>query len=115
MIVGTYLLFTSGSVAFLKVLKKSRKFYYTPSNFITVSGMLKRMKKNAASLVNICIFSTMVIITLICTSSLYLGLDGILYFNYPYDLDAYFTEEEFSGQAVENKLAELEEKYGLKI
>ncbi len=114
-IVGTYLLFTSGSVAFLKVLKKSRKFYYTPSNFITVSGMLKRMKKNAASLVNICIFSTMVIITLICTSSLYLGLDGILYFNYPYDLDAYFTEEEFSGQAVENKLAELEEKYGLKI
>lgn len=114
-IVGTYLLFTSGSVAFLKALKKSRKIYYTPSNFITISGMLKRMKKNAASLVNICIFSTMVIITLICTSSLYLGLDGILNFNYPFDMDVYFTEKEFSRQAVENKLKELEREYGLEI
>lgn len=112
-IIGTYLLFTSGSVALLKFLKKRKGFYYRPSNFITVSGMLNRMKKNAASLVNICIFSTMVMITLICTLSLYLGLDGLLYFNYPFDADAYFTEKEFQEEKTKEKRRELEEQYGL--
>lgn len=113
-IVGTYLLFTSGSVAFLKLLKKRKRFYYRPSNFITVSGMLNRMKKNAASLVNICIFSTMVMITLICTLALYLGLDGILYFNYPFDAAVYFKEKDFQEEKTDEKRRELEEKYGLR-
>ncbi len=89
---GTYLLFTSGSVAFLKLLKKKKKFYYKPSNFITVSGMLYRMKKNAASLVNICIFSTMVMITLVCTLSLYLGLEDMMDFSFPFDFNVYLQE-----------------------
>ena len=114
-IVGTYLLFTSGSVVFLKALKKRKGFYYRPSNFITVSGMLKRMKKNAASLSNICIFSTMVMITLTCTSSLYLGLDGVLYFNYPMDMKACFKEKDYDGEKVRGKLEELERKYGLQL
>lgn len=112
-IVGTYLIFTSGSIALLKLLKKRKGFYYKASNFITVSGMLNRMKKNAASLVNICIFSTMVIITLVCTSSLYLGLDGILHFSHPYDMDVYFMEGSFSKEDVEEKLHSLEGEYGL--
>ena len=114
-IVGTYLIFTSGSIAFLKLLKKRKGFYYRPANFITVSGMLSRMKKNAASLVNICIFSTMVIITLVCTSSLYLGMDGVLYFNYPFDMDAHFRESGFREEQSGTKLRELEEKYGLQV
>lgn len=114
-IVGTYLLFTSGSVVFLKMLKKRKGFYYRPSNFITVSGMLKRMKKNAASLSNICIFSTMVMITLTCTSSLYLGLDGVLYFNYPMDMKACFKEKDYDGEKVRGKLEELERKYGMRL
>lgn len=69
-VLGTYLLFTSGSILLLKLLKKNRRFYYRSENFITVSGMLYRMKKNAAGLSNICIFSTMVIITLVCTITL---------------------------------------------
>jgi len=77
-ILGTYFLFTSGSITFLKVMKKNKKLFYRADNFITVSGMLYRMKKNAASLSNICIFSTMVIITVVCSFSVYLGLDSII-------------------------------------
>ena len=77
-VMGTYLLFTSGSIAFLRLLKKKKGFYYRPENFITVSGMLYRMKKSAASLSNICVFSTMVIITVVCTVSVYLGMESIL-------------------------------------
>lgn len=112
-VTGTYFLFTSGSVAFLKLLKKNKKVYYQPTNFITISGMLYRMKKNAASLSNICIFSTMVIITLTCTSSLYLGLNGIMKFDFPFDVDAYFTEKEVRNDSIVNKMGELEKKYGL--
>ena len=77
-IVGTYFLFTSGSIAVLRFLKKRKKLYYSPEHFITVSGMLYRMKKSAASLSNICIFSTMVIITVVCTVAVYLGMESIV-------------------------------------
>lgn len=114
-IVGTYLLFTSGSVALLKLMKRSRKIYYQPSNFITVSGMLYRMKKNAASLANICIFSTMIIITLVCTVSLYIGMEDITRFRYPYDVSADFKEGSIKLEQVENEIRELTEKYGLEV
>ncbi len=114
-VAGTYLLFTSGSVAFLKLLKMKKKFYYKPSNFITVSGMLYRMKKNAASLVNICIFSTMVMITLVCTLSLYLGLDGMMDFSFPFDINVYLQEIRHQEGDVERKAGELAEKYGVEI
>ena len=77
-IIGTYFLFTSGSIASLRFLKGRKKFYYRPENFITISGMLYRMKKSAASLSNICIFSTMVIITVVCTTAVYMGMDVIV-------------------------------------
>ena len=77
-VIGTYFLFTSGSIAALRFFKKRKGFYYRPENFVTVSGMLYRMKKSAASLSNICIFSTMVIITVVCTVSVYLGMESIV-------------------------------------
>lgn len=77
-VVGTYFLFTSGSIAVLRFLKKRKKFYYRPEHFVTVSGMLYRMKKSAASLSNICVFSTMVIITAVCTVVVYLDMDVIV-------------------------------------
>ena len=114
-IIGTYFLFTSGSVAFLKVLKRNKRVYYEPANFITISGMLYRMKKNAASLVNICIFSTMVIITLVCTSSLYLGLNEILYFNYPYDASFYAQSEKADADAANEEINALGEINDVRI
>lgn len=113
-VLGTYLIFTSGSIAWLEVLKKNKKYYYRPNNFITVSGMLYRMKKNAASLVNICVFSTMIIITLVCTFSLYFGLDGISDFNYPYDMDISFEKNWVGEEKIEEKIEELEIKYEVK-
>lgn len=93
-VVGTYFLFTSGSIALLRALKKNKKFYYNQSNYITVSGMIYRMKKSAASLVNICIFSTMVIITLLCTVSLTLGQKDAIRFTYPLDVYYEFVDTE---------------------
>lgn len=94
-ILGTHFLFTSGIIAFLRMLKHNKKLYYKKQNFVTVSGMLYRMRKSAAGLVNICIFSTMVIITLVCTVSLYTGLDKIVAFQHPYGADYRFISDEF--------------------
>ena len=111
-IIGTYLLFTSGSIVLLKLLKKRKKIYYKPKNFITISGMLYRMKKSAASLSNLCIFSTMVIITLICTVSLYLGMDNILHFSFPYDVTIHCRDDRVTREEVLKELEMLEDKYG---
>lgn len=112
-VAGTYLLFTSGSVLVLRLLKKRKNFYYKSENFVTISGMLYRMKKNAASLANICIFSTMVTITLVCTITLYLGLDRITHFDHPYDVRADFGAGDISMEKAESKVNEFSEKYGL--
>lgn len=112
-IIGTYLSFTSGSVAFLKLLRRSRKIYYQPANFITVSGMFYRMKKNAAGLANLCIFSTMVMITLICTSSLCIGMEELVRFAEPYDMTADFQEGSLDSEEAFGKIDALGEKYGL--
>ncbi|MBD5516758.1 MAG: hypothetical protein HDR06_19515 [Lachnospiraceae bacterium] len=112
-VIGTYLLFTSGSIAFLKWMKTRKRTYYQPENFITVSGMLYRMKKSAASLSNICIFSTMVLITLICTLSLWIGMDGCLHFTCPYDMTMSYCDEKVSQSDVMQEIDSLEEKYGL--
>nr|WP_318683463.1 FtsX-like permease family protein [uncultured Acetatifactor sp.] len=97
-VAGTHFLFTSGSIALLRFLKKRKKFYYRAENFVTVSGMLYRMKKSAASLVNICIFGTMVIITAVCTVSMYLGIPSIQSFAYPYEMEIHFMDAAFTGK-----------------
>ena len=93
-IIGTYFLFTSGSISFLRILKGRKKFYYRPENFITISGMLYRMKKSAASLSNICVFSTMVMITVACTVSVYLGMDSIVSYRISRDVEVYYSYSE---------------------
>lgn len=85
-IAGTYCLFTSGSIAVLKYLRKNKKYYYNANHFISVSGMIYRMKQNAAGLSNICILSTMVIIMISSTISLYMGMQDILKTQYPKDI-----------------------------
>lgn len=81
--IGTYSLFTAGSIAALKLLRKNNKFYYNTKHFISVSGMLYRMKQNAVGLANICILSTAVLVMLSTTVSLYVGLEDALRTRYP--------------------------------
>lgn len=82
-ILGTYCLFTAGSIAILKVLRKNKKYYYNPKNFISVSSMIYRMKQNAAGLANICILSTSVIIMISSTVSMYVGMEDVIGTRYP--------------------------------
>lgn len=77
-IAGTYLLFTSGSITVLKLLKRNRRYYYQPSHFISVSGMVYRMKQNAVGLANICILLTMVLVMVFSTTSLWWSMEDIL-------------------------------------
>ncbi len=111
-VLGTYFLFTSGSVAFLRFLKRRKNIYYRPSNQVTISGMLYRMKKNAAGLSNICIFSTMLLITLTCTVTMWTGMDQIAYYDYPYDVEASYSENSNVMEKAREKAQELSEKYG---
>ena len=85
-ILGTFCLFTAGSIALLKWMKKRKNYYYTPEHFISVSGMMYRMKQNAAGLAAICILFTMVLVTVSTTVCLYTGRDEMLYTQYPMDL-----------------------------
>ena len=85
-IVGTYCLFTAVSIFILKALRRSKRFYYRTGPFISVSGMLYRMKQNAVGLANICILCTMVMVMLSGTLSLWLGTEEISRRLYPSDL-----------------------------
>ena len=84
--IGTYCLFTAGSVAVLKALRANPDFYYQTRHFTAVSGLLYRMKQNAVGLANICILSTMVLVTVSTTVTLYQSCEGTLDQMYPYDI-----------------------------
>lgn len=91
-IAGTYLCFTAGSVALLKLLRKNKRYYYKPTHFTSVSGMIYRMKQNAVGLANICILSTMVLVMLASTTSMMIGVEDIIRSRYPYDIVVYAFE-----------------------
>lgn len=82
-IIGTYCLFTVVSIAFLKALRKNKNYYYKTKHFVSVSGMIYRMKQNAVGLANICILSTMVLVIISTTVSLYIGMEDVLRNRFP--------------------------------
>jgi len=86
-IIGTYCLFTAGSIALLKKLRKNKTYYYQTKHFTSVSGMLYRMKQNAVGLANICILSTIVLVMLSSTTSLYFGMEDALRNMYPRNIE----------------------------
>ena len=88
---GTYLLFTAGSIVILKFLRRRKSFYYRTGNFISISGMLYRMKQNAIGLASICILSTGVLLMISMTVSIYFGMNDIMLNRYPYDVDMSVT------------------------
>lgn len=85
--IGTYCLFTAGSVAILKALRSNPGYYYQTRHFTAVAGLLHRMKQNAVGLANICILSTMVLVTVSTTVSLYTGMESSLDQMFPHDVD----------------------------
>lgn len=84
-VIGTYFIFVAGITALLKLLRKSKGFYYKTSHFISVSGMIYRMKQNAVGLANICVLSTMVLVMVSTTSSLVIGMQDTINTISPYD------------------------------
>lgn len=94
---GTYLLFTAGSIAVLKMLRWNKKFYYQTRNFTSISGMIYRMKQNAVGLANICILSTGVLLMISTTVCLYFGMHDVIQNRFPHEIDfawRYITLEE---------------------
>lgn len=100
-VLGTYCLFTSGSIVFLKLLRRNKKYYYRTRHFISVSGMLYRMKQNAVSLANICILSTMVLVTVSSTISLYAGSQEIVDARAPHSVNLTFWGHEANDETLQ--------------
>ena len=86
-VIATYILFDAGSIALLRFLKNRKTFYYRPINFISVSNLIFRMRKNAMGLASICILSTMVLVTLGTTGSLQFGAQEVINRTSPTDFD----------------------------
>lgn len=85
-ILATYLLFISGSVALCRLLQKNRRYYYKANHFVSVSSMAYRMRRNGAGLASICILSTMVLVMISSTSSLYFGMEDSLRVRFPREM-----------------------------
>lgn len=107
-IIGTYLLFTAGSIALLKILRRNKGYYYQTKHFTSVSGMIYRMKQNAVGIANICILSTMVLVAVSTTVSLYVGVEDIMKERYPNEINirAYYD----TGAPSEDSIAPIVEK-----
>ena len=85
------ILVMAGSIVILKFLRRRKSFYYRTGNFISISGMLYRMKQNAIGLASICILSTGVLLMISMTVSIYFGMNDIMLNRYPYDVDMSVT------------------------
>ncbi len=96
-VAGTYLLFVVGSVLLCKILQNNKSYYYKPGHFISVSSMAYRMKRTGAGLAAICIFSTMVLVMLSSTFSLYIGNEDLLEKRYPMDINMLFASNDGQG------------------
>ena len=112
-IVATYLIFISGSVMLCRLLQKNKQYYYQKNHFVSVSSMAYRMKRNGAGLASICILSTMVLVMMLGSASLYFGAEDSLNTRYPKDISVgadYLSGDEkegYSQEKVETFLGEI--------
>lgn len=94
-ILATYLIFISGSVAFCKLLQKKKNYYYKTNHFVSVSSMSYRMKRNGAGLASICILCTMVLVMISSTACLYMGKEESLRERYPRNINVTISSESY--------------------
>ena len=96
-LLGTYLLYISFSIFILKLQRGNEKYYYKPTHFLSVSGLLYRMKANAVSLASVSILSTGVLITLSVTAAIYSTIqktvDNVMPRDYSLSSDEIVTTE----------------------
>ena len=115
-IIGTYALFIAGSIVVLKMLRKNKAYYYHPKHFTSVSGMIYRMKQNGAGLANICVLSTMVLVMVSTTVSLYAGMEDILDSRFPREVSIVCNEADTNNEETLQRLIKEQcEKAGVKI
>ncbi len=114
-ILGTYLLFTAGSIVLLKILKKNKRYYYKTEHFTSVSGMIYRMKQNAVGLANICILSTMVLVMVATTTSFMFGQKDMLETRYAYEISLTFSGYREENSALIADVNEFTEKENMSI
>ncbi len=114
-IIGTHALFTSGSIFILKTLKRNRRFYYNPNNFISISNLIYRMKKNAAGLANICILSTMILVTVSTTIALYAGKEDMLRARNPRQLAVTCSTDAIPLSELSGQMEEYAEKHNVTL
>ena len=120
-IIGTYCLFTAVSIAVLKLLRSNKRYYHQTGHFIGVSGMLYRMKRNAVGLANICVLSTMVLVMVSGTLSLYLGTEASINVRYPadinvnirYDAELEPGQKRFDGEKTLERLVDACDRLGV--
>lgn len=116
-IFGTFALFTAGSITLLNSMKKNKKFYYKTGHFISISGMLYRMKRNAANLATICIFATMVLVTMSSVTTLYSTINKLANEWYVTDFEITYVKAKTQAERDEREslLREAAEKTGVSI
>ncbi|MGN0424379.1 MAG: FtsX-like permease family protein [Acetatifactor sp.] len=104
-IIATYLLFIAGSVVFCRLLQKNKKYYYKKQHFVSVSSMVYRMRRNGAGLASICILSTMVLVMLSSTGSLYFGMEDTINGRYPREVNLGIYTPDLASLSEENQNA----------
>ena len=116
-VIGTYCLFTAGSIVILKALRRNKNFYYKPGNFTAVSGLIYRMKQNAVGLANICILSTMVLVMVSGTVSLFFGMHDTVKKLAPGEINIqeYQTEVRSDAAEIEKVVKQRADRMGMQI
>ena len=115
-ILATYLLFITGSVALCRRLQRNRDYYYQPRHFVSVSSMTYRMKRNGAGLASICVLITMVLVMLSSSACLYFGAEESLTATYPDEFDlVVWVEDAERLPALEQALNKAGAPYGMDL
>ena len=109
-IAATYLLFISGSVALCWMLQKNKSYYYNKKHFVSVSSMAYRMKRNGAGLATVCILSTMVLVMIASSASLYFGAEDSIRSRYPQE-NSLAVEARSIGAMTQAQTAKLRAEY----
>ncbi len=108
-IIATNLLFLAGSQFVLRAIRRTPRLYYRPNTFISVSGLMHRLKQNAAGLSNICILSTMVLVTISGVCALYFGQEEMIkgFFRNDLEIAVYYDAGEVQSRQLDDTLNEL--------